>query len=131
MAELLHMDEKRKRGIGILCSVPAFSFFITLVYYLVILSPLLHGHPQPASAVGITSAHYTILFIMLAASSVISACVLIFCVVHVARLQSLNTAKKMIWILMLVITVPMSFLLFWYFLIRHEPEWTAINKDIA
>jgi hypothetical protein len=131
MEKVIEIDDKVKRKIGIICFVPAIAFFISLVYYLLLLLPLMHGHPEPKSELNITVSHYPTLFVMLAISAVISAAVLIFCIVHLVRIVSVNTPTKMTWILVLVIFVPISFILFWYFRVRNEPELEAINDDIG
>ena len=124
------IDEKYKRKMLVVCYMPAVVFLIPLVYYLVLLSPLLHGHPQPESAVGITSSHYDTLFMLLAAASTISAAVLLYCVVHLVKIRTLNTAQKMIWMVLLLI-VPISFIIFWHVQINREPRDMPINPDIG
>jgi hypothetical protein len=127
MRRVVVIDEKVKRRIGILCVIPALSFFISLVYYLVLLLPLTHGHPPPKSFANITFNNYTTLFTMLAISSVISAGVLIYCIVHLVRREDINNPTKMSWILVLVIFVPESFILFWYFIVKKEPKIMEVS----
>src|ERR1700761_240798 len=110
MDKILIVDERRKRKMAIMCFIPAIAFFISLIYYIILLLPLTQGHPVPASVVGITSRHYNTLFLLLASSSVISAIVLLYCVVYIVRLKIMNTPKKMLWILLLL-AVPVSFIL--------------------
>jgi len=114
---------------AILCFIPAVAFFISLVYYLVLLFPLTKGHPVPESVVGLTSQHYTTLFIMLATSASISAFVLLYCIVYMVKIKSINTPTKMIWMLLLLI-VPISFILFWNFIVRPEPRNVPVYPDI-
>lgn len=127
MRRVVVIDEKVKRRIGILCVIPAVSFFISLVYYLVLLLPLTHGHPPPKSVVSITFNNYTVLFTMLAISAIISAGVLTFCVVHLVRREDINNPTKMTWILLLVTFVPESFILFWYFIVKREPKVMEVS----
>jgi hypothetical protein len=127
MEKRIDVSDRVKRRIGIACFIPAVSFFISLVYYLILLSPLMHGHPPPKSELNITVQHYSTLFTLLAISSVISAAVLIYCIVHLARREDVNTPTKMTWILVLVIFVPESFILFWYFVVRNEPEYQQVK----
>ena len=123
-------EGKFKKTMGMICFIPAIAFFITLVYYLLLLYPLTQGHPEPKSAVGITSSHYDTLFVLLAVSSTISAAILIYCTVHLVRIKTLNTPQKMIWMLLLL-AVPVSFILFWYFQVRKEPDNMPMYSGIS
>ncbi|XZF15859.1 hypothetical protein ACTHGU_06960 [Chitinophagaceae bacterium MMS25-I14] len=127
------MDRKAKNNMGIVCSLPAISFFICLVYYLVALGPLissklLQNHDAVAS---ITAQHYDTLFIMLAVSGIISTAVLIFCLIHLTRLKNMNGATKTVWVLVLATMVPVSCVLFWLLEIRNEPEYMDVYSDIT
>ena len=123
------VDEKIKRRIGIISFIPAITFLISAVYYFILLLPLTHGHHVIYSGEGITSRHYNTLFAMLATASTISAGVLIYFVWYLVRIKTINTPTKMIWILLLL-AVPVSFILFWYFLVRREPKYVPVNRDI-
>jgi len=130
MEKVLIVDDRLKKRMGIICFIPAICFFFSLVYYLVLLFPLTHGHPQPESVVGITSQHYNTLFLLLGISATISAAVLLYCIVYVVRIKSMNTPTKMIWMLLLLI-VPISFILFWNFIVRREPKEEPVYTNIA
>jgi len=130
MEQMVVMSDQVKRRIGVLCVIPSIVFFITLGYYLFILYPLTQGHPAPESVLNITVKNYTTLFIMLAGYSVISSAVLIYCIVHLVKLESLNRPKKMLWILFLLV-VPMSYIYFWYKVIKSEPQFMEVNSDIG
>jgi len=129
MEKRVEVTASEKRRMKVICFIPAVAFFLTLVYYLFLQMQLLQGHHPPESGSNITVHHYGTLFVMLAASATISAAVLLFCIVHLARRLDINTATKMTWILVLIVCVPISFILFWYFKIRPEPRIQQI-KDI-
>ena len=130
MEKVLIVDDRLKKRIGIICFIPAVCFFISLVYYFILLFPLTHGHPQPESEIGITSLHYNTLFLLLAISASVSAAVLLYCIVYMARIKSINTPTKMIWMLLLLI-VPVSFILFWNFIVRREPKEEPVYPNIG
>ena len=130
MEKELIVDERLKRRMGIICFLPAACFFISLVTYLLLLLPLTQGHPQPESEIAITSRHYNTLFLLLAISATVSAAVLLYCIVYLVRLKRLNTPTKMIWVLLLLI-VPVSFILFWNFVIKREPAREALYPNIG
>jgi hypothetical protein len=105
------VEEQFKKRMKIICFMPAILFLLTTIYSAGLLLPLTQGHPLPDRAVGIISNHYTTLFIFLAAFSIVSAAVLIYCIVHLVRIKTLNTPQKMKWMLLLLAT-PVSFILF-------------------
>lgn len=126
------MDDKAKRNIGILCFLPTVAFLACTLYYLFVLSPLiadrqLEDHVAIATY---TLKNYDTLFVMLAISAVLSAIVLIYCIVHLTRLKNINGPTKMLWIVVLAALVPISFILFWYLHIRHEPKRMEVHPDI-
>jgi uncharacterized membrane protein len=120
MEKMNELEDKFKRRMKVICFLPAVVLFITIVYFAFLLLPLTQGHPVPASAVGILSTHYSALFVLLAIFSSVSAIVLIYCMVHLIRIKTLNTPMKMIWMLLLLAT-PVSFILFWYLQVKGEP----------
>lgn len=118
---------------GILCFLPAVAFFICLLYYILILSPLIaHRQLEDHTAIATyTLRNYDTLFVMLAISAVLSAIVLIYCLVHLTRLKHLNGATKTLWVVVLAALVPVSFILFWALHIRHEPGEMEVYSDIT
>jgi len=123
-------DDKFKRRMKVICFLPAMAFLISIVYYIILLLPLTHGYHEPKSGVGIISRNYTTLFLLLAATSTISAGALIYCVIHVVRIRTLNAPQKMIWILLLL-AVPVSFIVFWYAQVKPEPRDLPMSPDIG
>lgn len=130
MDHLMVFDEKEKRKLGFISFLPAICFFITLVYYVILLLPLSRsGVPNTSAAV--TSHNYGTLLFMLAISAITSASVLIYDLVLLARLKNMNGAEKVIWILILATFVPLCFIAFWYFVINKEPKYVGIHPDIV
>ena len=68
---------------------------------------------------------------MLASSSIITAPVFIYCLVIMARMKNLNSAVKLQWIIFLSILAPVASALFWIFMIKDAPKYTAIHPDIT
>jgi hypothetical protein len=119
----LIMDEKTKKNMGILSFLPIISFAGCLVYYLIILMPVLSagGFNDHLALNMHTITHYSTMFILLAVSGVIGAIVFIYFLVHIARIKNMNSATKLEWILFMSVMVPIALPLFWYFEIRQEP----------
>jgi hypothetical protein len=131
MENVMVFDDKQKRRIGLICSIPAIAFFIAFIYYSVIMWPLTQGHHVIYSGEGIISSHYNTLFLFLASAAVITAPVFIYCLVILARLKNLNPPNKMKWIVLLSIMAPVASFLFWFFLIKNEPKYVPIYPSIA
>ena len=133
MNDHIIMDDKTKRNMGILSLLPLLSWFIVLVYYLLTLSPVMAQKRREAheALVTLTSNNYDTLFMLGAISAVISAIVLVYFVIHIARIKAMNGATKIMWILILSAIVPLGFPLFWYLEIRNERKHMPIHPDIA
>jgi hypothetical protein len=131
MDNLMVLDDKTKTKIGIISFIPATCFFLCLVYYLIILVPAFQPHDTLYLAEEITSRHYDMLFGMLAASAVVSASVLVYFLVLLARMKNLNAGIKLIWVIVLATFVPMAFIFFWLLLIKRGPRYVGIHPDIA
>ncbi len=127
------MDHKAKRNMAILSWIPNIAFFICLVYYLYTLRPLMASRDME-DHIGISTLmaqHYDTLFIMLAISAVIAAGTLIYLIVHLARTKLLPTGSKVVWVIILAALVPVSFLLFYYLVVKKEPQYLDTYPDIA
>ena len=131
MKNLMILDEKAKNRIGIICFTPVVCFAICLVYYLILLVPLLNGYHQAATVVGITSANYGTMLILLSTSAVITAPVFIYSLVLLARLRTMNSEHKLLWFVFLCIMAPIASALFWLFHIKHASKYTPIYPDIT
>jgi len=125
------LDEKAKTRIGIICFTPVVCFAICLIYYAILLLPLSEGHHAPASIVGITSANYSTMLILLAASAIITAPVFIYCLVLLARMKTMNAEHKLLWFIFLCVMAPIASALFWLFHIKHAQKYTPIYPDIT
>jgi hypothetical protein len=94
------MDHKAKRNMAILSWLPGIAFFISLVYYLYTLRPLIVAQDM-GDHIGITTLtaqHYDTLFIMLSISAVIAAITLIYFIVHLARTKLIPKGTKVAWL---------------------------------
>ena len=124
------IDEKYKKKMAVVCFLPAIAFFISLVYYLILLLPLTHGHPEPKSVVAITSMHYNTMFLLLAIASTISVAAMIVCMLHLVKIKTMTTGRKMEWVLLLIV-IPIFGVFFWHYEINREPRELPIYGDIG
>lgn len=131
MDNMLVFDDNAKKKIGLISFAPIVAFGITLLYYVFLLLPLSQGHVQPGQVVDITNRNYDTLFVMLAASAVLSTCVLIYCIVMIARVRNMASQSKLLWILILCTFMPISPFLFWALVVKKEPKYVSTYPDIA
>jgi len=133
MEDHMIMDEKTKRNMCILSLLPVFAWAVVLFYYLFALTPLIKGRMIEAHEriVTITYNNYDMMFMLSAIAAVISAIVLIYFIIHLARIKTINGATKAIWILVLATLVPICFPLFWYIEIRNERRDMPVHHNIA
>ncbi len=126
------MDVRSKQRMGIISYIPLIVFGICFIYYLSVLKPVFAGN-TPGNQIGFntqTSLHYNTLFMLLAISGIISAAVLIYFIVHLARVKHLSSAKKIQWLVFLTAFVPLALPLFWHFEINKEPGILEIYPNI-
>jgi hypothetical protein len=131
MNNMMVFDDKAKKRIGVICNIPIVAFLLCFAYYLILIMPVLDGRHVPGAVVGITSANYDTLFLMLAASAIITAPIFIYCLVLLARFKHMNSADKLLWIVFLCVLAPVASALFWYFIIHKMPKYVPIHPDIA
>jgi hypothetical protein len=127
------MDHKAKRNMAIMAWIPNIAFALCLVYYLYALSPLMATKDMEdhIAVATLTAQHYDTMFIMLATSAVLAAITLIYFIVHLARTKLLNSPSKVMWVVILAALVPVSFLLFYYLVVKGEPKYLDTYPDIA
>ncbi len=130
MQNIMLFDEKMKTRTGIICFLPIVSFSICLVYYLtLILVPSSQG-VNTHTIITATSQNYGQLFTVLAISGFITAAVLIYCIVILARLKELKPGTKILWIVFLSVTAPLGIAIFWLLIIRYAAKATPVYNDI-
>ena len=123
-------DDKLKRKLGMLCFLPGIFLLSIAVYYIILISPLANGPLEPGSVMRITARNYDIMFGLLTVFAVFSAAVLIYLLVILTRLKTLNSPNKIIWVLVLATFVPLSFALFWIFVINKAPRYVPTFDNI-
>ena len=130
MQNIMLFDEKMKTRTGIICFLPIVSFTICLVYYLtLILVPSSQG-VNTHTIITATSQNYGQLFTVLALSGFLTAAVLIYCIVILARLKELKPGTKILWIVFLSVTAPLGIAIFWLLIIRYAAKATPVYNDI-
>jgi hypothetical protein len=131
MENVMIFDGSAKSRIGLICFIPVLCFLGCFLYFLSVILPLTHGHPEPGAVVGLTRANYDTLFFMLATAAIITAPVFIYCIVLLARFKHLNSATKLMWIVFLSVIAPIASMFFWIFMIKDAPKYVPTHRDIA
>ena len=133
MDTIMHMDDKKKRAWGFISFLPLLTFTAFAVYFAIICVPLmkaglLQDHEMLAT---VMNNHYMALFILLAIAFITGASVLIYFMVHLARIRDMDAGTKLRWMIFMFILGGIAFPIFWYNEIRNEPEYLPIYPDIA
>lgn len=130
MEKYMIFSDREKRWLMFLCFLPAVLLGIDTVYYLVAVSPVLSGYYEPGSIMNFTLRIYDIMLILIGVYAVAGAAVLIYLLIVLARLKNMNTATKLIWLLILCTFVPASFIAFWALVINKEPYYVPVYPSI-
>lgn len=133
MDTIMRMDDKKKRAWGFISFLPLLTFTVFAIYFAAICIPLMKaGLFQDHELVAtVMNSHYTTLFILLAIAFVTGASVLIYFMVHLARIRDMDAGDKLRWMIFMFILGGIAFPIFWYKEIRNEPEYLPIYPDIA
>ena len=130
MEQIMVFDEKMKTRTGIICLIPIVCFTFCLAYYLTLVFAPSPEAYSPLNILGVTSRNYGNMFMILAISSVITASVLIYCMVILTRLKGINSATKTIWIIFLSIAAPIAIAAFWLIIIRQASKVMPVYNSI-
>ena len=133
MHRIGNMDYRMKRRMGIISFLPLLSYMGWLLQYLFIMRSLIakgimEDHVSMSSL--LTQNYNGTLFFFSLCFAITSA-VLVYFVVHIARLATMNSGVKVGWIVFMTFLAPVAFPVFWYNEIRHEPEQLPLHPDIA
>ncbi len=132
MDTVIIMNDGLKQKMGILSFIPLLAFTLCFIYYLFAIKPVIAAN-DAGDHIGLTtqtSLHYNTIFILLAISGIIAATVLIYFIVHLARVKQISSAKKVQWIIFLTAFVPIALPIFWYYEISKEPARLVVYPNI-
>jgi len=133
MYRIGNMDHRMKRRMGVISFLPLFAYIGWLIQYLFIMRSLIAREVMQdhVSMAGLLSENYngTLFFFILCFA--LTSAVLIYFVVHIARLATMNSLSKVGWIIFMTFMAPIAFPVFWYTEIRHEPEQLPLHPNIA
>ena len=130
---MLTMDKKRKRVIGFISILPLVAFLITFIYEYSVLGTLfVTGDIQYHQLINTKiSEHYNTLVILYGISILLTLAVLLYFIVHLARIKNMTAGMKMLWVVILAAVMPLSFPVFWYLQVKREPKMLETKLNIA
>ena len=128
------MENTTKKYGKTLSFLPLISYGLWTIYYIIIASRAngpYAGSFDHLNVVTNTLMHYGSLFIGLALASIITATILIYFIIHIARLKEMPDVHKLGWIVFMTFMAPIAFIVFWYTELRNEPSEINVYPDIA
>lgn len=63
--------------------------------------------------------------------AIIAFTVLVYYIIHVARVKSMGSGDKIVWIMFMSCFGPLAFPFFYYIELKKEPEYIDVYPDIA
>ncbi len=127
---MIYMDTTKKKNIGIISFVPILAFILTFVYEYREVGRLLAVGDHHAVMDEICGC-YNNLLLMYTIAVVLTLAVLLYFIIHIAKIKSISAGNKIIWIVVLAAFMPLSFPIFWYMQIKTEPEMVDTKEDIS
>lgn len=130
------MENTTKKHGKTLSFLPLICYSIWMIIYIIILnlpSGKEFSQMVPGQTVmqGNMMLYYPILFMGLALASIVTATILIYFIVHIARVKDMQPELKIMWIVFMTFAAPIAFPAFWYFELRNEPKHIDVYPDIA
>jgi len=126
------MDNNTKRNIGIASFLPLVAWSITFAYVLILNRPLVdHRMMQDHELlVRNISAHFGSIAIFLGITVLITAGLIYYYAIHLAKLKNMNTPTKMVWVIFMIVFGALAFPALWFFEIRNESKDTPMFPSL-
>ncbi len=122
-------DGKEKNKMALVNFLPATILLLITSFYVFTVVPL-GPQSKPKIIMNNTLAHYDTLLVMMIVFAIAAAIVLLYDIVLLAKFRNMDSGQKLKWILVLCAFVPLSFPLFWYFVIRREPRVVPVYANM-
>lgn len=127
------MENTAKKYGKVLSFTPIVLFTLWTIYYTIINinTPFPARFEDHIAIMTNTIANYSLLFIFLAIICTITAGILLYFTVHIARLKHMTAGEKIAWMVFMVCFGAFSFPVFWYYELRNEPQNIDVYTSIA
>lgn len=118
------MKESTKKTLGIISWIPLVAFTIWSIYVIVVNKNLVEGKAlhMHEKVVEMIYHNYEGVLVGLIIATAIAGAVLLYFIIHLARIRTMNGPTKMGWMVFMVVFGAFAFPYFWYSEIRNEPE---------
>ncbi len=118
------MDPARKRRLGIISFVPLAAFLVAFINQLLVFGPIIERKDMydHLALVNLSALHFDRIGVFYGIAALLSLGILLYFIIHLARLKSLASDYKCFWAVFLTMFQPISFIVFWYYKIRREPR---------
>lgn len=126
------MENLAKRYGMILCFLPMILFAVWTIFFFTVVQEQVVTSSISNHFLWVTAMleNYTVLWITLALVCTITAAILVYFVVHIARLKNMPAGEKVLWIVLFPAFGSVAFILFWFMELRHEPDYVEVYPNI-
>lgn len=126
----MEMTKQKKSVLGLISIIPLILFIISLWYHLSLFDGFFTAYNHTPTTQDVAQ-HTGELSWLYGTSLIASLGLLLYYVYHLARIKTMGPARKVFWIALLGLLVPISFLIFWFFVINREPRHVPVKEDIT
>ena len=127
------MENIAKKYGKILCFLPMALFTLWTILFFAIVKEQVETSSISNHFLWVTAMleNYTVLWVTLAIVCTISAAILLYFVVHIARLKHMPAGEKLIWIVLFPTFGAAAFIMFWFMELRGEPDYVEVYPNIV
>jgi len=120
-------------GVGIMTFIPLIVWIVWFGYFFFITKDLAisQNYDDHEKIVNALSAHMVTVITVWALAMLLTAIMVIYHIVHLARLKSINGASKTVWIILMIAIAPIACPAFWLIQVRKEPSNIETYPTIA
>ena len=120
-------------GVGIMTFIPLIVWMLFFGYYIYITRDLAisQNYDEHEKIVNAVSAHMITVSVIWGLAMLLTAIMVIYHIVHLARLRSVNAATKTVWIILMIAIAPIACPAFWLMQVRKEPNQVETYPTIA
>lgn len=127
------MENQAKKNGKLICFLPITAYALWSIAFLLVN----RGHIEMSSLnnhfdwMRATLANYQPMLWTFVLCAVIAFSVLLYLIVHIARLKDMGAGDKIAWIMFMACFGPLGFPVFYYMELRNEPDRIEVYPDIA
>lgn len=126
------MTDAQKRTMGLISWIPLLAFTIGTIYFMYVNGRLIDNKMfhKGDQVVLFAFRNYDQLLLLGAVAGTISLAVMLYFIVHLAKLKNVNDGMKIGWIMFMVFFGAFSFPIFYNRVIKNEPEDQPMHNSL-